>query len=277
MSLKDKCMLVQLTIGKPKLSEKDKRATTDVAVAHNASTEAVAVTKKLYPKHLLAPITTVESAARKYVESVTEARGKGLAVLPCRLFMPFQEKIGQFRIQFQQAVTVFLQNYANVLAQAQVQTGTMFDTKDYPDVTELKEQFTFDVRYPTLETAGTITLQMEAESLAIYKAEVEAQHERDMVTRQRGLYARLGEAVERIKVQCGKEDGKIYDSLTGNLAELLGILPALNLDDDPAFDALCKEAAGLVVAPESIRTVPEVRKQLATNAEDILAKMAGFL
>lgn len=277
MSLKDKCMLVQLSISKPKMTAKDNLATTEVAVSKNAKIDAVKVTKMLYPKHLLAPIVTVESAARRYVESVTEPRGKGLAVLPCKLFMEFQERIGQFRLQFQQAVTVFLNNYANVMAQAQTDTGTMFDTREYPDVSQLKEEFTFDVLYPTLEAGNALTLKLEAEGLAIYKAEVEAQQREQTIMRQRALYARLGDAVKRIHTQCSNPEGKVYDSLTGNLADLLRILPALNLDEDQGFDSLCRDAARLVVAPEAIRTVPEVREGLAASSKELMARMEAVM
>lgn len=277
MSLKDKCMLVQLSISKPKMTAKDDQATTEVAVSKSAKVSAVKVTKMLYPKHLLAPIVTVESAARRYVESMTEARGKGLAVLPCKLFMEFQEKIGQFRLMYQQAVTVFLNNYASVMTEANQDQGTMFDTSEYPDVSELKSQFTFDVMYPTLETAGTITLQMEKEANDLLRNEVAAQQREQTIIRQRGLYARLGDAVKRIHTQCSNPEGKIYDTLTGNLAELLRILPALNLDDDQGFEALCRDASRLVVAPEAIKTVPEVRQGLAAGAKELMARMEAVM
>jgi len=275
MSLKDKCMLVSLSIGKPQMTAKDKQATTEVAVDKHATEDVVAVTKKLYPKHMLKPILHAETAARSYLKSVTEPRGPGLGVLPSKLFMEFHPKMGEFRVGFFQAVTVFLNNYSSVLAIAQSQQGSMFEHNTYPDVSQLRSEFSFDVLYPSLESAGNITLQMEAEGLAVYRKEIEAQTNANQSARQKMLFGRLGEAVKRISVQCGKEDGKIYDTLTSNLDDMLRILPALNFDDDPVFNAVCVDARKLLVAPQAIRTVPEVRQTVASTADEILAKMAA--
>ena len=275
--LRDKAMMVQLRVCKPQMTKKDKTTTREVAVDKKASESAVAVVKRLYPKHLIAPIVSVENAARRYVDSMTESRGISLGLLPCKLFMQFHPRIGAHRVQFFQAVTVFLGNYANVMAEAQRGTGDMFDMDEYPDVAALKEQFSFDVLYPNLDESNAITLQMESEALEIYRAEVERQTLDNEQRRNKTLYARLAAEVRRIHTQCSNPNGKIYDSLTGNLADLLEILPALNLNDDPEFAVLCTEAAALVVNPVALRTVETVRESVAATAADMLKKMEAFL
>ena len=275
--LKDQAILVSLSVTKPKMTEKDKNATTEVALDKNASTDAVAVIKKLYPKHLLAPIVECESSARRYIESVTQPWARGLALLPSRLFMDFQNQIGIYKLQFEQAVTVFLNNYANVMVQAQAEQGSMFDMSNYPDLSELRQDFSFGVRYIPMADVPSIALDLEASALAGLKQEIEEQTKQALAVGQKSLYARLSAALERIKVQCSNDKGKIYDSLTGNLDELLKVLPALNLAGDKQFEALCEQARQLVVAPEAIRTVPEIRTNMAAKADEILKSMEGYL
>jgi hypothetical protein len=273
-------MLVQLSVTKPKMTEKDKSTTSEVAVRKHASEASVSVVKKLYPKHLLAPIVEVESSARRYIESVTQPWGRGLAMLPIAMFMEphnFSKRIGVFKMQFDQAVTVFLNNYSNVLTQAAVDQGDMFDVDAYPDLSQLKAEFTFDVSYPSLSQEGGLVLDLEAEVLAELEETIAKQQTARMAAGQRDLYERLGAAVKRIAVQCSNDKGKIYDSLTGNLSDLLQVLPLLNLSGDEAFASLCEEARQLVVAPEAIRTVPQVREDTAKVANDILAKMKAFI
>jgi len=275
--LRDKAMMVQLRVSKPQMTKKDKQTTREVAYGKNATESSVAVVKKLYPKHLIAPIISVENAARRYVDSMTESRGVGLGLLPSKLFMRFHEQIGEFRVQFQQAVTVFLSNYANVMTEAQTGIGDMFDGTEYPDVSALKEQFTFEVLYPNLDASNAITLQMEDEALVLYKAEVERQTLEAAQERNKRLYERLGAEVRRIHVQCSNPEGKIYDSLVGNLSDLLDILPHLNLNDDAEFTAMCKEASSLLVNPVSLRTVPDIRENVAMTAAEMLKKMEAYL
>lgn len=277
MSLKDKAILVSLTVTKPKMTEKDRQATADVAVSNNASTAAVAVVKRLYPKHLLQPITEVESSARRYIESVTQPWARGLALLPCTLFMDFQKSVATFSLAYSQAVTVFLNNYANVMSEASREQGAMFDQTAYPDLSTLKADFSFGVKYFPLADVPSLALNLETSVLTELKAEIESQTKAQLGMGQAALYKRLGDAVQRIATQCGNDKGKIYDSLTGNLDEMLRVLPALNLSGDPAFAAICEQARELVVPSESIKTVPEVRQSLAAKANDILAQMGAFL
>jgi hypothetical protein len=276
-TMRDKAMLVSLSISKPQLSKKDKETTTEVALDKSASESAVAVVKKLYPKHLLQPIQEVESSARRYVESVTQPWARGTALLPSRLFMDFQQQIGTFRLQFTQAVTVFLNNYAGVMSEAALQQGTMFDSSIYPDLSTLKSDFSFDVSYIPMGEVPSVMDGIEASVLADVRTEVEAQTKQALANGQRALYQRLGAAVQRIATQCGNEKGKIYESLTGNLEEMLKVLPALNLADDPDFTRLCDEAKVLIVNPVAIKTVPGVRESMAEKADEILSKMAVYL
>lgn len=276
-TMKDKAMLVSLSISKPQLSKKDKETTTEVALDKSASESAVAVVKKLYPKHLMQPIQEVESSARRYVESVTQPWARGTALLPSRLFMDFQNQIGTFRLQFEQAVTVFLNNYVGVMSEAQLQQGSMFDASVYPDLSTLKSDFSFDVSYIPMGEVPTVMDGIEASVLNDVRMEVEASTKAALANGQRALYQRLGAAIQRIATQCGNEKGKIYESLTGNLEELLKVLPALNLADDPDFTRLCGEAKVLIVNPVAIKTVPGVRESMAEKADDILRQMSAYL
>lgn len=276
-TMKDKAMLVSLSVSKPQMSKKDKETTTEVALDKSASESAVAVVKKLYPKHLIQPIQEVESAARRYVESVTQPWARGTALLPSKLFMDFQRDIGTYRLQFQQAVTVFLNNYAGVMLEAQAQQGDMFDASVYPDLSTLKADFTFEVSYIPMGEVPTVMDGIEASVLEDVRKEVEAQTTQALANGQRALYKRLGDAIRRIATQCGNDKGKIYDTLTGNLDEMLKVLPALNLANDATFNAICDEAKQLIVNPVAIKTVPGVRESMADKANDILKQMEGYL
>jgi len=118
---------------------------------------------------------------------------------------------------------------------------------------------------------------IEASVLNDVRMEVEASTKAALANGQRALYQRLGAAIQRIATQCGNEKGKIYESLTGNLEELLKVLPALNLADDPDFTRLCGEAKVLIVNPVAIKTVPGVRESMAEKADDILRQMSAYL
>lgn len=278
MSIANRCMMVTLTVTKPQMTKKDREVSDEVADDKNADKNAVAVVKKLYPKHLIQPIVDIESAARRYVDSMTGSTNiRGFNVLPSKLFMRFQEEIGAFRVQFQQAVTVFLMNFANVMMAAEQAQGDMFDRASYPDLESLKKQFSFEVQYIPMAKVDTVMLDLENDSLGDLKVTMAAQEQERFRVMMSGAYERLHAAVKRIHTQCSKPDGKIYDTLTGNLKDLLEVLPAMNLTDDPKFDKLCVDAQRLLVSPVAIKTTPGVREATAATADEILKQMEGFL
>lgn len=278
MSISDRCLMVFLTVTKPQMTKKDVEVSKEVADDKNASSESVAVIKKLYPKHLIQPIVDIESAARRYVDHMTGSTNiRGFNVLPSKLFMPFQEGIGVHKLQFDQAVTVFLMNFANVMMAAQSSQGDMFNRSEYPDLSDLKKQFTFTVQYIPMGKVDTVMLDLEKDSLADLKTTMAEQEQERFRVMMADAYARLHAAVKRIHTQCSKPDGKIYDTLTGNLKELLEILPAMNLTEDPKFDKLCVDAQRLLVSPVAIKTTPGVRESTAATADEILKAMEGFL
>ena len=274
--LSQQIMLVSLTVTKPKLSEKDKAVTSEVAIDKHASTSAVSVVKRLYPQHLIAPINEVEGAARRYIASLSNTSMGRMSLVPLKLLPSLLTEIGTFRLQFQQAVTVFLNNYAGVMAQAQQEQGSMFDASTYPDLSSLKQDFSFEMQYVPMGEVPNFIDGMEEAARAELQAEVEENTRKTIAAGQKELYARLGAAIARIKTQCGNEKGKIYDSLTGNLDEMLKVLPHLNLTNDPVFTALCEEARELVVPAVAIKTVPAVRESMAKKADGILSQMAAM-
>lgn len=273
----NRIMLVALTVTKPQMTEKDKNTTREVAADKNASAQAVAVVKKLYPKHLVEPIQQVEGAARLYIDSLSTMKMGRMAMVPMKLLPQLLSDIGVFRLQFQQAVTVFLNNLTNVLLEAQREQGDLYDSSSYPDLAQLRQQFSFEMTYVPMGDVPNFIDGLEESTRAELAAEVEASTRKSIADGQRALYERLGAAIRRISVQCNNPKGKIYDSLTGNLDEMLKVLPHLNLAGDPEFDRLCEQARSLVVHPEAIKSMPEVRENMAKTADDILAQMEAFL
>jgi hypothetical protein len=275
-SLKSQAMLVSLSITKPKMTAKDHKATADAELANNAH-GAGAYVKRLYPKHLIDPIVSVENEARGYVYSRTLPWNKGQQLLPSTRYMEFAAQMRKYETAFYQTVTAFLANYANVMQEAQKVQGTLFDASEYPDLSDIREQFTMRTRYFPLADASDFRLKVEAEVIEEIKREAEESMKDVLAESMQEPYRRLYEAVARIHTQCAKPESRIYDSLMNNLDELLDVLPDLNFVGDKKLDALLEECrASISVHPETLRTDPQAKQDVAERAKDILSKMSAF-
>lgn len=276
-SLKTQAMLVSLNINKPQMTKKDRKATVDAELPNNASGAGKYI-KMLYPKHLVEPITQVENQARAYVYSYTVPWNKGTQLLAATRYMEFAPKMAAFEIAFNQAVTAFLNNYANVLTEAQTQQGSLFDASEYPDLSELRSQFSMRTRYFPIADAGDIRLKVEADVIAAVKEQAEESIKLSLHESMREPYRRLFDAVERVYTQCNNPDSRIHDSLMTNLDHLLEVLPELNFTDDKQLDGLlerCRES--ISVHPETLRAEPEKKASVAAQAADIMKAMKAFV
>jgi len=285
MSIKDNALIVSLTVRKPQLSAKDEKATHDAEAANNAA-GAGKYTKDLYPKALIAPIVAVESAARAYIERNTYpwGRGRGSDLLPMTKFMDFATRLGEFELQFSQAVTVFLNNWSNVMLEAQKRQGDMFDANAYPDVSDLKAQFTFEIGYtPVTDLTDFRVAASEAE-----KTVLAAAVERDLIRAQEQLVAeplqRLRAAVEKLATVTGSSRTKVNaktgeketvapifrDTLIDNLLHEVGMIAEfadLLPDNVKAVAVAAKEIAP---HPDALRVDPDLRTRTHTASKALL-------
>ena len=292
MSIKDNALIVSLTVRKPQLSQKDEKATHDAEAANNAA-GAGKYTKDLYPKALIAPIVAVESAARAYIERNTYpwGRGRGSDLLPMTKFMDFATRLGEFELQFSQAVTVFLNNWSNVMLEAQKRQGDMFDANAYPDVSDLKAQFTFEVGYtPVTDLTDFRVAASEAE-----KAVIAGAVERDLIRAQEQLVSeplkRLRDAVEKLATVTGASRTKVNaktgeketvapifrDTLIENLLHEVSMITEFAdlLPDN--VKAVAVAAKDIAPHPDALRVDPDLRTKTHSTSKALLAAIEEMM
>ena len=69
------------------------------------------------------------------------------------------------------------------------------------------------------------------------------------------------------------------DSLVGNLREICELLPRLNVTDDPDLEAMRQLVEGKLAHyhPDNWRNDPDLRKDVAVDAKDIMDKMGALM
>jgi hypothetical protein len=119
------------------------------------------------------------------------------------------------------------------------------------------------------------------------KDSIEAESKATIEAAMKDVYARLHEvishAAERLRAykvtSDDKVEGRFRDSLITNIIELLDVVPALNLTDDPKLRQFATTIRKEITAyaPEVLRDDERIRTQVASKAEEILKKMEAYL
>lgn len=292
MHYRNVAMLTRLRVELPQMTKQDDAATRTVEQIHGAN-GAGHYRKLLYPPFLVSPIHAAVSAARAYMYGQTRPYGEHgteVYLLPNRRIMTYLDMMGKHEVNFWQNVTAFLNNWANVQLAARQAQGSLFDPGEYPDVSTLKSQFKFEYPLTPIGDAGDLFLRElnEAEHDAIVrKAQEDERRANEAIVH--AAVADLRTEVLRIIKQTtvvtkvnkkGEEvesSSRIYDSLTGDIAELIGVLRDLGAGDNPALqDVLAQADMHLTIPADALRGNPDVCKITKDRATEILKSMEAF-
>ena len=153
--------------------------------------------------------------------------------------------------------------------------GPLFDSKDYPEVTNMAERFALKWNWlaltvpeglpPELRQAETDKLQRQFSDAAT-----------EIRNALRVMFAELVEhAVERLKVAPGEKPKTFRDSLTGNINQFFETFEAKNIMDDKALAEVVAKAREVLtgVNPDTLRADMDVRTTTAARLEEIKAAL----
>lgn len=283
-------MLTRLRVELPQMSKLDKQAT-DAAEAAFGASGAGAYRKHLYPKHIVDPIHACVASARAYLASQTRAYGRTEErMVPNRRIPAYLDGMGRHELAFWQNVTVFLNNYAQVLLAAQQQQGGLFDAGEYPDVAVLRGQFVF--HYPLmpigmvhdglmseLDEAASSTIiakarddERAANAAVVADAVTDLRREVERIIKQTTVIPYMNK-----KGEYAEKSGKIYDSLTNDIAQLVGVLQDLNAGgNEQLMEVIADVDTHLTIPADALRADVEVCRITKAKAEEILKAMEAF-
>ncbi len=291
MSIKNHALIVSLSICKPQMTQKDHKATGDAERANNAH-GAGQYRKDLYPKSLIQPILTIESSARAYMETTAYPWNRGEFLLPTPRFMQFADRMGKYELEFNQAVTAFLNNWANVMNYAKVTQGALFDPNAYPDLSDLKNDFRFKVAYRPVTDHTDFRVAMQEEEIATLKAQAEANARESMDALMREPLTRLREAVARLAEIAAKSDRVVVNKKTGaeevrppifrdsvcdNIIDEINLLRDFTGVLPDEIQTLADTIHSAVPSPQALRDDPDARAVAHKNATNLLAAIDDML
>jgi hypothetical protein len=291
MSLKENALIVSLSVQKPQMTKVDAKGT-DAAERANNARHAGEYRKNLYPTHLTSPIRTVESAARSYMESETYPWMRSKFILPNPRFMEFMDTMGTYELRYDQATTAFLQNWVNVLDEARSTQGDMFNDSDYPDVTELRRRFKFEVIVEPVTDSTDFRVQMQSDEISQLTARAKKQANDRMNDLMAEPLKRLRTVITRLNQTVSKDDRVTTDKRTG-LVEVKSPIFRDSVCDDIAHEIsllydfmdvmpasvskLALNVAGATPSPDELRNSKAAREKTEADTSALLATIDSLL
>jgi hypothetical protein len=273
-------MLVDLSISMFAPTKTDKKATKEVISANHASEDAGRFVKAVIPKEALESIKTVASEARAYHNKKSLPwNDNGARILPSVYYTEYTDKMRQLKARFDAEVAKFCAKYQDLVDQRRTQLQAMFNPNDYPSKDVVKDKFSFKTSFDYIPSGEDFRVSLAEEDLAAVRSEIDGRVKEAVDRARLDLWQRVAEPVKHMAIALKDPKKKFHDTLVGNIREILALVPALNVTNDPQLDAIRAEIeAELVVhSPNNLRQSKILRKETCNAANAILEKMAGFM
>jgi len=283
MRIRDKAVLVKLSLGAPGNTRKDPTITSEVKTKHSLGDKAGRWLKQLYPDEALKPVTVIGGEARTfhYANSLPWA-DEGWRILPTANHLAYTDKLRELRAKYlETAETHFLAKLNDWEDWAREQHNGTFDPADYLTADKLRRKFAFATEFSPIPDGEDFrdNAQVADEERAAMSAQVVDRVSAAVKAAECDLWERLTTPLSAIVERLSDPEHKFKDTLVGNVADIIRLVPALNLTGNAKLEEFRREieAAGLHgLNPQVLRDSKPDRKAAADKAAAILAKMQGY-
>lgn len=277
--LRERALLVRFSVGRWYGTGADEQVTAQVKEDAGATGDIGNFTKRFMSRDKLAQINAITGEARKFYKTITLPWSDGGSrLLSAEAFFTFKSEMLAFEGRFGTAVREFLERYPDFIDQERERLGKLFKQHDYPTVDQLRERFRFSLAIDALPNADDFRVALGAEEVQRIRQDIEQRVEHAVHEASQSIWERMQEIVTGIKERL--QDNVVRETLLQPLKELVQLMPALNITNDPALTKLAEQAAQDLLAfdVDELRgkDAEPSRKLVANKADAILKQMSSF-
>jgi len=280
MKLSDKALLVQLGISQWTARKYDKRATEQVAVQNGTTMSAGRYNKSLLPANdALANVHQKATAIRaKFYKNTLPWGMEGTMMLPSANYLNFMTEFRKEKAEWQTLVNTFLSNYVQLREDAKRFLGSLYNEADYPKLHGIERKFRMDMAvFPV--PSNDFRVQIADEELASIQQDVERRVQDAAQNAMSEAWQRLYDRVKHMQEKLADPKAIFRDTMVENTREICALLSRLNFADDPNLEAMRNEVEQSLANnhPDALRNDPDLRRDKAAEAADIMKRMGAFM
>lgn len=286
MDIRNFATLVTLNTARWHAKVKDRQGSHDIAAANDADAGAFETRK-----NLLAGADSMLKAIHKAIDEARAAhynmtlpwsttsmqdhgRRTGGRLLPNTLFVEYTTAMAEYKQRMLDALAKFEPEYPNLVAAAQKKLGKRFDSREYPNVSSIRQHFDLSFDFQPIpkgdDFKGLPQAQLDALARKINN------NTRQMAENaMQDAWMRLHDVVSRMAERLSSPDKVFHDSLVQNVRDTARLLSHLNVTNDAKVEALRKkvEKQLCVHEPKALRNNAVLRTQVAAQAQSIIEEM----
>lgn len=276
--LQTKALIVNVNISQWSGRKHDKKITREVEETHNAEQgEAGRFNKMLTSKEFLAGTSKAASAARQFLyEKTLPWSDNGDRLLTTEMYFDFIKEFSIYIETFNKEVDKAEQALESEIEKRKIQLNGMFNAADYPRREEFKSKFNLRVTFMPIPEISDFRIDLSQTEVNVLTKNIENEMNNRLTAAVSSTWERIKEQLTKMKETLSTQDKIFRDSLFNNLADLISILPKLNVTNDANINQICADMETLLVSPEAVRTNSNLRNEKAIEVQNLLNKFDSF-
>jgi len=282
-SIASSAVLIDLSISTWTGRKLDKRASNDVTAQNNAAKGVAAVTKRLLGDCAeLEAIQKFAANARNTHYAMTMPWSDlGLRLCTTVMYVGTSQRDGYETVmtdlqqEFHRLTEQFLNAYDWEIQNAQLKLGTLFNADEYPTRDAVADKFKFRFAAMPLPDAGDWRLDINNEAMASMRTQYEHFYSEQLKDAMGDIWRRAYDALSKMSERLDYADDatkKVFrDSLVTNVQEIINLLEACNVTNDPAMvDAHRRlDAAMQGITPDALRDDAHLRAETKRQVDAV--------
>lgn len=256
----------------------DKEVATMAASQHQAKDGVISAHKALIdPAHLTKIREIVREAREVHMTMTIPWEYTGVALLPGKLVVDYDNKMGGLRGRFDGAVNALIRDYDQAIDDAKTMLGDAFDFEDYPSEEELRAKYEWEVTFSNVPetTTNTVRQTLDDAAVAVIESRLKTDYSHVVTAVVDRITDTVGHFIERLKAiddtAVGDKKAALRQSTVDKLDDLRNLLPGLNITDDPAIAAAIAQLNSIDLSAKALREEPLTRKIAGDTAASVLA------
>jgi hypothetical protein len=257
-TLQTSAMVLRLHISMYTGRKSDKKTQQEVVADKGATNkQAASVYKSLFAGDQdLDAINALQARARREIAAVTLPwSDSGERLVSTRNFFEVSGALSSLRADFDQAVALFVRNYAVKVGNAAFALGDLFDRTEYPDPNDITHKFSFNYSFEPVPTHNDFRVDLSNETVEVLKSHY-----------QKAANDRLSAAVQDVWERVITETTRLHDKL---IVPESGARPRIHATTLDGFKGLIDSLEALNITNDTNLETTRVNLKNTLDAVDI--------
>lgn len=273
-------ILVRLYVRQAGISARSRTLTREAAEKHQADPRSVNGIVQKIEASTRAELTAAINQGRAILYNLTLPwDDNAYRLCPLKVYPRLKQEMQAVQNAFYDARDAMLANYEHMRTDYLRRVNDLAQEIPFPTLAEMERSFEFEVRDMPIARLEDVRLKyVDPSTLDDIKQRINQQTTDRLREAQEEIIERLIERVQRVKVQTEKEEGRIFESLIGNIEEDVALLPALNITNDPEITRLIERVKTELTqySVEDLRKDDKLREHAAQTAGSVLKDLRKF-